>query len=98
MLIVTRLDRLMTTRKISSRGLAARFGTSTVSLSNIKNRYIRGMRFSRLEALCRVLMCKLCDVIDNATPEQAYFMKVCVIKSSKCNSECSIVGGLYECE
>ncbi len=67
--IVIRLDRLMATRKISSRDLAARVGTSTVNLSNIKNGHIRGMRFSQLEALCQVLRCKPGDIIDYVTPE-----------------------------
>ena len=42
--------------------LAARIGTSTVNLSNIKNGHIRGVRFSTL--------CKPGDLIDYVTPEE----------------------------
>lgn len=68
--IVMRLDRVMAEKKISSTELAARIGTSTVNLSNIKNGHIRGVRFSTLEALCQVLNCKPGDLIDYVTPEE----------------------------
>lgn len=68
--IVMRLDRVMAEKKITSTELAARIGTSTVNLSNIKNGKIRGMRFSTLEALCQVLNCKPGDLIDYVTPEE----------------------------
>ena len=60
----------MAEKKISSTELAARIGTSTVNLSNIKNGHIRGMRFSTLEAMCQVLNCKPGDLIDYVTPEE----------------------------
>ncbi len=69
--IVMRLDRVMAERKITSTELAARIGTSTVNLSNIKNGKIKGMRFSTLEAMCQVLKCKPGDIIDYITPEEA---------------------------
>lgn len=68
--IVMRLDSVMAARKITSTELAARVGTSTVNLSNIKNGRIRGVRFSTLEALCQVLNCKPGDLIDYVTPEE----------------------------
>lgn len=68
--IVMRLDRVMAEKKISSMELAARIGTSTVNLSNIKNGHIRGVRFSTLEAMCQVLNCKPGDLIDYVTPEE----------------------------
>ena len=69
--IVMRLDRIMAEKKISSMELAARIGTSTVNLSNIKNGHIRGVRFSTLEAMCQVLNCKPGDLIDYLSPEEA---------------------------
>ena len=69
--IVMRLDRVMAERKITSTELAARIGTSTVNLSNIKNGKIKGVRFSTLEAMCQVLNCKPGDLIDYLTPEEA---------------------------
>lgn len=59
-----RLDRVMAARGISSIELARRIGTSTVNLSNIKTGKIRGVRFSTLEALCKVLDCTPGDLID----------------------------------
>lgn len=61
----------MAERKITSTELAARIGTSTVNLSNIKNGKIKGVRFSTLEAMCQVLNCKPGDLIDYLTPEEA---------------------------
>ena len=69
--IVMRLDRVMAERKISSKELARRVGTSAVNLSNIKNGRVRGVRFGPLEAMCQVLNCKPGDIIDYVTPEEA---------------------------
>ena len=69
--IVMRLDRVMAERKITSKELARRVGTSVVNLSNIKNGHVRGMRFGLLEAMCQVLNCKPGDIIDYVTPEEA---------------------------
>lgn len=67
--IVMRLDSVLKARKMTSVELAARIGTSTVNLSNIKTGKIRGMRFSTLEAICRELGCKPGDIIDYVAEE-----------------------------
>lgn len=69
--IVMRLDRVMAERKVTSKELARRVGTSTVNLSNIKNGHIHGMKFGVLEAMCQVLNCKPGDIIDYVSPEEA---------------------------
>lgn len=69
--IVMRLDRVMAERKITSKDLARRIGTSVVNLSNIKNGHVRGVRFGLLESLCQVLNCKPGDLIDYVSPEEA---------------------------
>ena len=53
--IVLRLDRVMADRKISLQELAEEVGISNVNLSNIKTGKVRAIRFSTLEAICRVL-------------------------------------------
>ena len=68
--IVMRLDRMLVMRGMSSTELASRIGTSTVNLSNIKTGKIRGMRFSTLEAICRVLECQPGDLIEYLTDEE----------------------------
>lgn len=55
--IVLRLDRVMADRKISLQELAEEVGISNVNLSNIKTGKVRAIRFSTLEAICRVLQC-----------------------------------------
>lgn len=56
--IVLRLDRVMADRKISLQELAEEVGISNVNLSNIKTGKVRAIRFSTLEAICRVLQCQ----------------------------------------
>ena len=59
--IVLRLDRVMADRKISLQELAEEVGISNVNLSNIK---VRAIRFSTLEAICRVLQCQPGDILE----------------------------------
>lgn len=62
--IVLRLDRVMADRKISLQELAEEVGISNVNLSNIKTGKVRAIRFSTLEAICRVLQCQPCDILE----------------------------------
>ena len=62
--IILRLDRMMVERKMSLNELAERVGISNVNLSKIKNNKVTAIRFSTLEALCRVLSCKPADLIE----------------------------------
>ncbi len=62
--IVLRLDRVMADRKISLQELAEEVGISNVNLSNIKTGKVRAIRFSTLEAICRVLQCQLGDILE----------------------------------
>ena len=61
--IVLRLDRVMADRKISLQELAE-VGISNVNLSNIKTGKVRAIRFSTLEAICRVLQCQPGDILE----------------------------------
>lgn len=62
--IVLRLDRVMADRKISLQELAEEVGISNVNLSNIKTGKVRAIRFSTLEAICRVLKCQPGDILE----------------------------------
>lgn len=62
--IVLRLDRVMADRKISLQELAEEVGISNVNLSNIKTGKVRAIRFSTLEAICRVLQCQPGDILE----------------------------------
>lgn len=62
--IVLRLDRVMADRKISLQELAEEVGISNVNLSNIKTGKVRAIRFSTLEAICRVLQCQSGDILE----------------------------------
>lgn len=62
--IVLRLDRVMADRKISLQELAEEVGISNVNLSNIKTGKVRAIRFSTLEAICRVLQCQPDDILE----------------------------------
>ena len=62
--IILRLDRVMADRKISLNQLAREVGISNVNLSNIKTGKISAIRFSTLEAICRVLNCQPGDILE----------------------------------
>ncbi|EPY11708.1 helix-turn-helix domain-containing protein [Paenibacillus alvei] len=64
MAIVLRLDRVMADRKISLNELAAKVGISNVNLSNIKTGKISAIRFSTLDAICKVLDCQPGDILE----------------------------------
>ena len=62
--IILRLDRVMADRKIYLNQLAREVGISNVNLSNIKTGKISAIRFSTLDAICRVLDCQPGDLLE----------------------------------
>lgn len=66
MAIILRLDRVMADRKMSLNELADRVGISNVNLSNLKTGKVRAIRFSTLNAICRVLDCQPGDILEYA--------------------------------
>ncbi len=62
--IVLRLDRMMVERKISLNDLAEQVGITNVNLSKLKNNRVTAIRFSTLEAICRVLRCQPGDILE----------------------------------
>lgn len=64
MAIILRLDRVMADRKISLNELSAKVGISNVNLSNLKTGKVKAIRFSTLDAICRVLECQPGDILE----------------------------------
>ena len=62
--IILRLDRVMADRKMSLNQLAREVGISNVNLSNIKTGKISAIRYSTLDAICRVLDCQPGDLLE----------------------------------
>jgi putative transcriptional regulator len=70
MAIILRLDRVMADRKMSLNELAQRVGISNVNLSNIKTGKISAIRFSTLDAICKVLKCQPGDILEYSDDEE----------------------------
>lgn len=64
MTIILRLDRVMADRKISLNELSAKVGISNVNLSNLKTGKVKAIRFSTLDAICKVLECQPGDILE----------------------------------
>lgn len=70
-MIILRLDRMLTERKISSKELAGRVGISQVNMSRIKTGKVSAIRFSTLDAICRALDCQPGDVLEYMPDDEA---------------------------
>jgi len=64
MAIVVRLDVMMARRKLRSNVLARAIGITEANLSLLKSGKVKGLRFSTLEAICRVLDCQPGDLLE----------------------------------
>lgn len=64
MSIQINLDLMLVKRKMSLTELSNRVGISMTNLSLLKTGKVRGIRFSTLEAICRVLDCQPGDVLE----------------------------------
>ena len=64
MAIILRLDRMMADRKISLNELAEKVGIANVNLSKIKTGKVSAIRFSTLNAICKVLDCQPGDILE----------------------------------
>lgn len=68
-MIILRLDRVMADRKMSLNELAEKVGISNVNLSNLKTGKVKAVRFSTLDAICRVLKCQPGDILEYQNEE-----------------------------
>lgn len=69
--ILVNLDIMMAKRKIGAGELAQAIGITPANLSILKNNKAKAVRFSTLEALCKVLNCQPADLLEYVedTPE-----------------------------
>jgi putative transcriptional regulator len=69
-MIIIRLDRVLADRKLRLYDLAAQVGITNVNLSYLKNGKVRAIRFSTLDAICRVLKCQPGDILEYVDGEE----------------------------
>ena len=61
-MIIIRLDRVLADRKMRLNDLAAQVGISNVNFSYLKTGKVKAVRFSTLDAICKVLRCQPGDI------------------------------------
>lgn len=64
MAIIVNLDVMLARRKMSLTELSARVGITMANLSILKQSKAKAIRFSTLEAICRVLECQPGDILE----------------------------------
>ena len=70
MAIIVNLDIMMARRKISLGELAEKIDITPANLSILKTGKAKAIRFSTLEAICRVLDCQPGDVLEYQVDEE----------------------------
>ena len=70
-MIKLRLDRVMVEKKISLQDLAEKVGITNANMSNIKNGKINAIRFTTLDAICKVLDVQPGDILEYVEDEDA---------------------------
>ena len=68
-MIIIRLDRVLADRKMRLNDLAAQVGISNVNLSYLKTGKVKAIRFSTLDAICKVLHCQPGDILEYVEDE-----------------------------
>lgn len=63
-MIVVNLDVVMAKRKISLNELSEKVGITIANLSILKNNRAKAVRFSTLDAICKVLECQPSDILE----------------------------------
>ena len=64
MAIVVNIDVMMARRKMSLNELSEKVDITPANLSILKNGKAKAIRFSTLEAICRVLNCQTGDILE----------------------------------
>ena len=70
MAIIVNLDIMMARRKISLGELAEKIDITPANLSILKTVKAKAIRFSTLEAICRVLDCQPGDILEYQVDEE----------------------------
>ena len=68
--IIVDLDVMMARRKMSLNELSARVGVTLANLSILKNNHAKAVRFTTLEAICKVLDCQPGDILAYVPEEE----------------------------
>lgn len=63
-MIITRLDRVLADRKMALNDLAEQAGITIANMSNLKTGKVKAVRFSTLNAICRILECQPGDILE----------------------------------
>ena len=71
MAIIINLDVMLARRKMKLKDLAAAIGISEQNLSQIKTGKVKGVRFSTLDKICKVLDCQPGDILEHQGEETA---------------------------
>ena len=69
-MIIIRLDRVLADRKMRLNDLASQVGISNVNLSYLKTGKVKAIRFSSLDAICKVLNCQPGDIFEYVEGEE----------------------------
>lgn len=69
-MIKLRLDRVMLEKGVSLSELAEKVGITNANMSNIKTGKINAIRFSTLDAICKVLECQPGDILEYIIDEE----------------------------
>ena len=69
-MIIIRLDRVLADRKMKLNDLARLVGVSNVNLSYLKTGKVKAIRFSTLDAMCKVLHCQPGDILEYTEDEK----------------------------
>lgn len=64
MMIIVNLDVMLAKRKMSVTELSERVGITMANISVLKNSRAKAIRFSTLDAICKVLDCQPGDILE----------------------------------
>jgi putative transcriptional regulator len=65
MAIIVNLDVMLAKRKMRLKDLSEQVGISVVNLSILKQSKVKAIRFSTLDAICKVLDCQPGDILEH---------------------------------
>lgn len=68
--IIINLDVMMAKRKMSLNELSERISLSLSNISNLKTGKAKAIRFSTLDAICKVLDCQPGDILEFREPSE----------------------------
>jgi putative transcriptional regulator len=70
MAIIINLDTMLAKRRMSLTELSERVGVTVANVSILKNGRARAVRFSTLEAICKILDCQPGDILEYREEQQ----------------------------